>query len=223
MIEIAQHSPAGCGAPSVWSADGRAIVLSCIGCGRIDTAQQCAGTCGEYRLEIVPAATHDAAIARLDAERRRAQVLGAATERLADHASTPDGWQAAYRALQADAREVLRDLATAPGDNADDPEQPLAVWSCGCCGRVEAEAACIGVCADERLEVVRGSVHDGVRAELEVVGSRVGKLNGLVRQLAYVTPRAGGWEAGFRALQDRARGLAAAPALPSPPEGRGGA
>jgi hypothetical protein len=197
-------SPEGCGAPSLWSGDGRATVLSCIGCGRIDTAQRCAGTCGEHRLEIVPAAAHDHTVARLEAERMRAEALVAVTARLAAHASGTDGWEAAYRTLQAEAREVLHAL---PAAGTQEPEQRLTVWSCGCCGRVEAEAPCVEVCIDEPLDVVLGGVHDEVCGQLESVGSRVRELRGLVGRLAFATPRADGWEASFLALQDRARKL----------------
>lgn len=195
---------AGCGAPSVWSPDGRATVLSCIGCGRIDTTQQCAGTCGEYRREIVPAAAHDRAAARLDACRGHVETLVALTARLAGHVPGADGVEVAYRALQAEARAALHAMPAAAEADEGPPER-LVVWSCGCCGRMEAEAPCVGICTDERLEVVRGDVHDAVRANLEAVDARLGELTALVRQLAFVTPRDDGWEASFRALQDRAR------------------
>jgi hypothetical protein len=204
----ADHLPsvAGCGAPPIWSDAGRAWILSCIGCGRIDTPQQCAGTCGEHRLEIVPAAAHDLAAAQLGAERARADALGAVTARLAAHAHapSPDGWEAAYRTLQAEAREVLHTLTAAA---SDEPAEPRTVWSCGCCGRVEAEAPCVEVCIDEPLEVVRADVDDEVRAQVESVGSRVRELRGLVGRLAFATPRADGWETSLRALQGRAREL----------------
>jgi Fe-S-cluster-containing hydrogenase component 2 len=206
-IEIVQ-APAGCGAPPVWSADGRATVLSCIGCGRIDTAQQCAGTCGEHALEIVAAADHDSARARLGVARSRAEALRAVTARLAAHPEADD-CESAYRALQAEARAVL--LALPAAVDASSAER-LAVWSCGGCGRVEAEAPCVGVCTDEQLEVVRADVHDEVRTELARVDAGGNELLSLVRRLASVTPRPGGWEASLRALRDRARELDAQPA-----------
>jgi hypothetical protein len=199
-IEVVQ-SPARCGAPPVWSTDGRATVLSCIGCGRIDTAQQCAGTCGEHPLEIVAAADHDRARARLGVARRRADALRAMTERLAAH-SEADDCVSDYRALQAEARAVLLALPAAD----DDPSaERVAVWACGGCGRVEAEAPCVGICTDERLEVVRAGVHDDVCAELARVGAGENALLTLVRRLALVTPRPGGWEASLRALRGEAR------------------
>jgi hypothetical protein len=208
VIEVLR-SPTACGAPAVWSAHGRTTVLSCIGCGRIDAAQQCAGTCGEHRMEIVAAAAHDRAVARLGAERRRADALRPVIDRLAAE-GVVDDWESAYRRLQAQARDVLRDVAAAaPADGA---AERLAVWSCGGCGRVEAEAPCVGVCTDERLEVVRADVHDEVHAEQERIGSRVHQMDALVRQLAFVTPRANGWKASVRALRDRARELSARPA-----------
>jgi hypothetical protein len=207
LIETAR-GVARCGAPPLWSADGRATVLSCIGCGRINTAQWCAATCGEYRLEIVPAAAHHAVAARLAVERRRADALGALTARLAAYVPGPDGPEPAYRALQVQARAVLRGLPAPEADgDGDGQADRLEVWACGCCGRVEAEAPCVEVCIDEPLEVVRGDVHDDVLAQLASVEARLRELTALVRQLAFVTPRAGGWEPSFRALQDHARRL----------------
>ena len=198
-IEVLQ-SPARCGAPPVWSAGGRATVLSCIGCGRIDTAQQCAGTCGEHPLEIVAAADHDGARARLGVARTRTAALGAMTGRLAAH-SEADDCESAYRALQAEARAVLRAL---PAVGDDPSAERLAVWSCGGCGRVEADAPCVGICTDEQLEVVRAGVHDEVCAELAGIGVKENELLTLVRRLAFVTPRPGGWEASLRALRGAA-------------------
>ena len=204
-MEVAR-TPTGCGAPPVWSAGGRATVLSCIGCGRIDTPQQCAGTCGEYAVEIVPAAAHDRTGARLAAARARVDALDGLTRRLAAHPDVDD-WQAAYTALQADARAALRDPPTvAP---VDERVAPIATWSCGCCGRMEAEAPCIGVCTDERLEVVRGDVHEQLVEELRAVDARLSALSALVRQLAFARPRDGTWAANLRALRDRAGALGA--------------
>jgi hypothetical protein len=182
-----------CGAPSVWSAGGRATVLSCIGCGRIDTAQQCAGTCGEHRLEIVPAAAHDGVVAALAAEREREERLRAFAERLSAGVAS----EAAYRSLRAGARELI---ATAPP--AEEPAERLLTWACGGCGRVEAEAPCVGVCTDAPLDVVRADVHDRARAALEACRGRVRSLTAPVRLAAFTTPRpAADWQAHVRALQ----------------------
>jgi hypothetical protein len=184
---------AACGAPSVWSDGGRATVLSCIGCGRIDTAQQCAGTCGEHRLEIVPAAAHDRLLAVLAAERDREERLRAFVERLA--AGAPSA--AAYRSLRAEARELV---AAAPP--AEEPAERLLTWACGGCGRVEAEAPCVGVCTDAPLDVVRADIHDRRREALEACRARVRSLTAPVRLAAFTTPRpAGDWPAHVRALQ----------------------
>jgi hypothetical protein len=207
-MELAQ-TRTGCGAPSVWSPDGRATVLSCIGCGRIDTAQQCAGTCGEYSAEIVAATAHDRARVRRAAARARLDALTALTRRLAAHPPVDDA-RAAYAELQDQARQTLREL---PRDGpADDRAERLAVWSCGCCGRMEAEAPCIGVCTDELLDVVRGDLHDELIAEVQALDARVGALRALVRQLAFVRPRDGSWAANLRVMQQRARTLVGADA-----------
>jgi hypothetical protein len=196
---------AACGAPPVWSAGGRATVLSCIGCGRIDTAAQCAGTCGERRLEIVPAVAHERVASRLATERDRAQQLRAFCERL----MTCELGESAFRSLRAEARSLVRD----PEPWDDEPAQRLTTWACGGCGRVEADAPCVGICTDAPLDVVRASVHDEARAELERWRARVHELAGVARLVAFTTPRDGNWAVHLRALQ-RVAGDRAAEAQP---------
>jgi hypothetical protein len=166
-------------------------MLSCIGCGRIDTAQQCAGTCGEHRLDIVGAAAHDHMLDALAAERRRLRGLRAFVERVVR--CEPGE----YAAVRADARSLL----SAPQRAGDAPAPRLTTWACGGCGRVEAEAPCVGICTDAPIDVVRASVYDEARAELATVRARVGELVAVARLVAFTQPRDGDSEAHLHALK----------------------
>ncbi len=81
-------------------------------------------------------------------------------------------------------------------------EARVKAWQCIGCGKIEAPRPCIGVCQDRPVELVDASAYDAVQA-------RVTTLEGLLRQLAMVTPRNGEWERSYRALQERARQLLA--------------
>lgn len=81
----------------------------------------------------------------------------------------------------------------------------LKAWQCIGCGKVESPQPCIGVCQDRRIELVDAVEYDEVLAELEVVRERTKRLEAVVRQLATITPRSGGWERSYRSLQERAR------------------
>jgi hypothetical protein len=120
-----------------------------------------------------------------------------------------DDPERAYRALQADARLILRTLEAAePGHSGGaSAVDRLTVWSCAACGRIEAPQPCIGVCVWPKEEVVRADRHDEVEAQGEVARRQVRELSALVRRLAWVTPREGQWVATCRAMQDEARGL----------------
>lgn len=78
----------------------------------------------------------------------------------------------------------------------------MTAWRCIGCGRLDGPQPCIGVCQDRKVELVEAAVADALQV-------RVAALESLVRQLAQVTPRAGEWERGYRALQAQARRLLA--------------
>lgn len=71
----------------------------------------------------------------------------------------------------------------------------MKAWQCIGCGRIEASATCIGICEDRPVELVYA-------AQLE-------EALGLLRQLAWSTPREGEWERSYRELQARARKILA--------------
>jgi len=78
----------------------------------------------------------------------------------------------------------------------------VTVWECIGCGKIEMLRPCIGVCKDAKVDLVYAWQHEAALAE---AAGRAAALEGLVRRLACVTPRAGEWESSYRALQAEAR------------------
>lgn len=73
-------------------------------------------------------------------------------------------------------------------------------WRCIGCGKVDAPRACIGVCQDQRVELVLAEDY----AEL---ACRVEQLQEALALIARITPKPNQFEASWLALQARARGL----------------
>jgi len=78
----------------------------------------------------------------------------------------------------------------------------IEAWRCIGCGKIEAPQTCIGVCTDQKIELVYAADHERLVAELR---EQTHGLEKLVRQLATITPRSGEWESSYRALQASAR------------------
>lgn len=88
----------------------------------------------------------------------------------------------------------------------------ITAWQCIGCGRIEGAQPCVGICQDRKTEFVYASDHDEVLARLALAQRQAEALAALVRQLAWTTPRAGGWEQTYRAMQLRARQMLGTPA-----------
>jgi hypothetical protein len=86
----------------------------------------------------------------------------------------------------------------------------VKAWQCIGCGKIEAPQTCIGVCQDRKVEFVYAGQHEDVLARLELARRQAMTLGALVRRLATTNPRAGAWEATYRALQTQARSTLAA-------------
>jgi flavoprotein len=82
-------------------------VWQCIGCGRIDHPQPCVGICQDRKVELVYADDHAESLARVAA-------LEAILRRIAFTSPRPGEWEAAWRALRADARRALDAAPGAP-------------------------------------------------------------------------------------------------------------
>ena len=97
----------------------------------------------------------------------------------------------------------------------------VKAWQCIGCGKIEAPQTCIGVCQDRRVQLVYAFEHDQVLAQARRAQQRAEALEGVVRQLAFTTPRNGEWERSYRALQEQAR-HALSPLADDAPVGRAG-
>ena len=193
----------------------RLVVQSCIGCGRVDVPAPCTGACDDRRIELVDAGAHDRAVAELDCARAALAALTALAARIA----VPARGEAAYRALQAEARAALRAL---PSAAATDPHR-IAAWWCAGCGRIEAPQPCLGVCVRRAEEAVPAEACDRAVAEAGELRRAAAPLAALARQLAWATPRDGGWDASLAALAERAAPLtlrASAPVAARAPAAR---
>ena len=96
----------------------------------------------------------------------------------------------------------------------------VKAWQCIGCGKIEAPQTCIGVCQDRKVQFVYAFEHEQVLAQARRAQQRAEALEGVVRRLAFTTPRNGEWERSYRALQDQAR-RALSPPADDAPERRG--
>lgn len=79
-------------------------IWQCVGCGRIEDPQPCVGICRDVKVEFVPAAAHDEALALARAE---SEALRAVVRRIAGVTPRNGEFESAWRALQRDARSAL--------------------------------------------------------------------------------------------------------------------
>lgn len=94
----------------------------------------------------------------------------------------------------------------------------ITAWQCIGCGRIEGAQPCVGICEDRRTEFVYAADYDEVLAQLALARKQTEVLAALVRQLVVTTPREGGWESTYRALQARARRILETLAIGKGPE-----
>lgn len=80
----------------------------------------------------------------------------------------------------------------------------VTAWQCIGCGRIEGPQPCIGVCQDRKTELVYAADYDALLVQLSRARGQVQALAALLRQLTHTTPREGGWETTYRALQAQA-------------------
>ena len=185
----------------------RLTIPACIGCGAMRHDQSCRGDCSERRVELVNGADYERLATAAAACHDRVRGLRAVAGKLAHTEPAHGQWKATYQALQQSARSALRRFGPEP-EGQDDPFSPartVIVWRCQDCGGVDAPQPCIGVC------IWRPAVWvDAARYELERFRAAVDReaersLAGLLRRLAFATPRAGQWERSWHALQVQAR------------------
>jgi hypothetical protein len=86
----------------------------CIGCGRIESPQNCIGICQDRKVEFVYASEHGAALAQLARTRGQLEAMTALLRRLAWTRPRPHEWEHSYRALQDKARALLAESQDGP-------------------------------------------------------------------------------------------------------------
>jgi hypothetical protein len=169
--------------------------------------QTCPVACAERRVELVHAGDYDRLAASAAACRARVRGLRAVAAELASAQPAEGEWQAAYQAVQESARSALRRFTPSGGSPADPfpAAQTAVVWRCRDCGGVDAPQPCIGVCIWRAAQWVDAAAYEAERSR--ALGDRQAErsLAGLLRTLAFTTPRSGQWERSWRALQARAK------------------
>jgi hypothetical protein len=86
----------------------RVSVWQCIGCGKIEGPQPCIGVCQDRKVDIVYASEHEEALAK---ERRKIDALSGIVHRLACTTPREGEWERGYKALQEQARRIVKSLA----------------------------------------------------------------------------------------------------------------
>jgi len=79
----------------------------CVGCGRIESAQNCVGVCQDRKVELVSAWTHAEALVALEEAQARIANLTGLVGKLAHTTPRGESWKQTYLALQTEAREIL--------------------------------------------------------------------------------------------------------------------
>ncbi len=185
----------------------RLTIPACIGCGAMRKDQTCPGPCAERRVELVRGGDYDRLAAAAAACRARVRGLRAVAGELARAEPTQGEWQAAYQAFQRSARSALRRFSP-PRGSPDDPfsaAPAVVVWRCPDCGGVDAPQPCIGVCIWHPFQWVNAASYEAERSRALAGRQAEQSLAGLLRTLAFTTPRPGQWERNWRAFRSRAQ------------------
>jgi hypothetical protein len=178
--------------------------------------ESCEGACSERRLELVSGGDYDELTAAVAACRVRIEGLWAVVGELVRTEPGPGEWRVAYAALQQSARSVLRRSGPAAGGRDDEllsPAKTVIVWRCQDCGGLDAPQPCIDVCIWRPVDWVDGTWYASERSQAAFDSGVEQSLAGLLRRLAFATPRGAAWERSWRALQSQAR-LALQPGRP---------
>ena len=186
----------------------RLSIPGCIGCGAMRLYESCEGACSERRLELVKGGDYDELTAAAAACRVRIEGLRAVVGELVRTEPGPGKWRVAYEALQQSARSVLRRSGPAAGGRDDEllsPAETVIVWRCQDCGGVDAPQPCIDVCIWSPADWVDATSYESERSRAAFDREVEQSLAGLLRRLAFATPRHGQWERSWRAFQSQAR------------------
>jgi hypothetical protein len=198
-------------APHLYSWDvqppDRVTVPTCIGCGAMSQPGTCERGCTEQKLELAPAGYYDSSTALAASARIGAEAFRDVVKELASRQPGAGEWRAAYRSAQEAARRSLRRYPEInPQDSdRDQPPELATTWWCAGCGGIDAPQPCLGICLWRPLEWVNATLSEPQRAHALAERDAERCLRLVLRRVASVTPRAGQWERGWRALEARAR------------------
>jgi hypothetical protein len=190
----------------------RLWVPTCIGCGAMSQLGTCETSCSEHKLDLVRAAAHDTIAAGITARLARIDAFTAAVQELGSAEPDHDHLEDAYRSAQRAARTVLRRHPDVDGETIDlsRSAEHATTWWCAECGGIDAPQPCLGICIWRSVEWVERTVYEGVRERSIIELEREQQLRRILQKIAWITPRSGHWEQGWRLLQREARQVLAA-------------
>jgi hypothetical protein len=87
----------------------------------------------------------------------------------------------------------------------EEPIEFATTWWRAARGGIDAPQPCLGICVWRDVEWVNRTRYLEERARILAERDTERRLRGLVRRVASVTPRAGHWELGWRAIEGQAR------------------
>jgi hypothetical protein len=175
----------------------------------------CEQGCREERLDLVGADSFDELAAESARSRAAVGEFRPIAEALAQREPPGDGWETTYRRLQRAARDALRLHPEAEREpEADEPACQVTAWSCPRCGGLEAPEPCLGICVWRPVEWVSRPAWQDEKDRVRVEHQTEAALRRLLRQVAFITPRADQWERGWQPLNSAARETLAAATRP---------
>lgn len=182
---------------------GEVELWSCIACGAIGSvADLCTGACDDRRATFVRRHDQDALSDALAGLEHWAAACDAVLRRLA---AAPDAGMdaaAAWADVHAAARQAL---AVRPADPA--PGEPLDLWACATCGRIERPQPCLGVCVRVPEAVIPAAEHAGLAARASAARSAADAHAVLLARAAHTTPRPGSEPATLAAFAAQAQAV----------------
>ena len=195
-------------------APDRLSVPTCVGCGAMSRLGTCDTGCSEHKLELVRAAAYDALVVAASDVRACADAFADVGGLLARPEPGPDEFEGAYRSAQRAARDALRRHPDIGQQTIDwtQPAEHAITWWCAECGGLDAPQPCLGICVWRSVEWVERSLYEQLREQTMLEREREHRLRDLLHRIAWVTPRRGHWERGWRLLQLDAREILNAPA-----------
>ena len=186
----------------------RIVIPRCIGCGAMRELERCEAGCTEQYLDLVAAADSDALAAGMRSARARLERALPVVRQLAEQPPADGEWRRAYLAAAEAARHLSRELPASTGpEPAADGALRIGVWRCSECGAVDAPQECLGICIWRRFEWVGAAHYEARLAQADAIGELERRVFGLLRRVAFATPREDAWERSWHALSREAQGL----------------